>query len=909
MHESRPNPDALLARVQQQEQQDKRGRLKIFFGMAAGVGKTYAMLQAAHEKQANNIKVLIGWVETHKRAETEALLGGLERLPALAVEHRGAILSEFDLDAALAKHPQLILMDELAHTNAPGSRHPKRWQDVEELLQTGIDVYTTVNVQHLESLNDVIAHITGVIVRETVPDRVIEQADEIELIDLAPDDLLQRLQEGKVYLPHQAANAVQHFFRKGNLIALRELALRRTAERVDQQMQHYRQDHAIANPWPTVERFLVCIGPNPLGSRLIRATRRMASLFRAEWIVTYVETPGHTRLSDPERNQIIQNLRLAEQLGAETVTLNGIDVSTTLLHYAQRRNVTKIVLGKPIKARWREVFFGSIVDDIVRASGAIDVHVITGDHETSRPTPIRALYPSSSGASYGRGVAVVLLCTLIVAMINHFYPAISRANLMMAYLLGIIFVSTRYGRGPSILASILSVAAFDFFFVDPFLTFSVSDTQYLLTFAAMLVLALVISTLATRMQQQAQAAQERERHTAALYALSRDLASTRGAHNLLAAAIRHTTETFDAQVSILTPNEQHRLTIQTSDTQASSQPADEDGVARWVYDHGETAGLGTHTLAGADALYLPLNASQKTLGVMRVQPHQERQLLEPEQFHLLEAFVNQTALALERAHLARDAEHAKVQIETERMRSSLLSSVSHDLRTPLATITGATTTLLDESAPLDPITRRDLTQAIAEEAERLNRLVRNLLDMTRLESGTVIVQKEWQLLEEVIGAALTRLDSQLQDRPLDMTIPPDLPLVPMDVVLIEQALVNVLENALKYTPAASPISIIARADGATVTVDIADRGPGLAPGTEMQVFDKFYRTNPQQSQGVGLGLSIAAAIVQAHAGTLQALQRPDGGAMFRFTLPVGGTPPAVESDADNPTNGLLENAP
>ncbi len=897
MSEARPNPDELLARLEQEAAQQARGRLNIFFGMAAGVGKTYAMLEAAREKRADNLDVVIGWIETHKRAETETLAEGLERVPPRAAEYRGATLHEFDLDAALARRPQLILMDELAHTNAPSSRHPKRWQDVEELLQAGIDVYTTVNVQHIESLNDVVAQITGVVVRETVPDRVIEHADEIELIDLSPDDLLQRLREGKVYVPQQAANALQNFFRKGNLIALRELALRRTADRVDAQMQHYMRDHAIAHTWPTAERILVCIGPNPLGARLVRATRRMATALRSSWIVAYVETPAHAQLHEAARDDIIHTLRLAEQLGAETITLTGPSVSTAILHYAQRRNVTKIVVGKPIKPRWRELLFGSVVDDLVRGSGEIDVYVITGEHDDTRTAPIHMLRPTSSSAAYGRAVAVVVASTMLVAAVDRLYPPIADANLVMAYLLGVIFVSTRYGRGPSILASILSVAAFDFFFVQPHLTFAVSDTQYILTFAVMLVVALVVSTLAVQLQGQAEAARERERRTAALYALSRDFASTRGTSNLLDAAVRHLGDTFDAQVAVLLPDKHNQLIVQPVGDIAFVQEPNERGVAQWVYDHREAAGLGTNTLAGADALYMPLTGSRAVLGVIGVCPRQARHLLAPEQFHLLETFVNQTALALERARLADETEQATVQIETERLRNSLLSSVSHDLRTPLATITGATTTLLDHETALNPTTRRDLTQAIGEEAERLNRLVRNLLDMTRLESGAVEIRKEWQPLEEVVGAAVGRLDTQLRARPLEITIPTDLPLVPIDGVLIEQVLINLLENVLKYTPPASPVSIVARPTGDAVMVEVADRGPGLPSGSEERVFDKFFRAAPHHGQGVGLGLAIAAGIVQAHGGLLRAANRPDGGAIFRLTLPLDGTPPHIETEA------------
>lgn len=894
MTELRPDPDLLLARVQAQEAQQAQGKLKVFFGMAAGVGKTYAMLEAAQEQRAAGIDVVVGWVEPHGRVETEALLAGLEAIPLQQIEYRGATLREFDLDAALLRRPHLILMDELAHTNAPGTRHPKRWQDVEELLGAGIDVYTTVNVQHLESLNDVVAQITGVQVRETVPDRILELAAEVELIDLPPDDLLQRLKEGKVYVSQQAANAVQHFFRKGNLIALRELALRHTADRVDAQMQRYMQEHAIPTTWPTAERILVCISPNPLGMRLVRATRRMATALRAGWIVVYVETPAHARLSEADRDRMIHTLRLAEQLGAEAVTLMGHKVSDAVLDYAHQRNVSKIVVGKPIKPRWRELLWGSVVDELVRRSGEIDVYVISGEHDDTRAAlPTHLLQPTSGRAAYGMGALVVAVCTGLAALV---FPYLGPTNLVMVYLLGIVFVATRYGQGPSILASILSVATFDFSFVPPRGTFAVNDTEYLVTFAVMLLVALVISTLTVRIKQQADAAQQRERRTAELYAMSRELASTRGLENLLTVAARHIADTFDSQVAVVMPNETEQLVILGGDDTLFAQSQNELGVARWVYDHKEMAGLGTNTLAGTDALHLPLAASRGVVGVLSVRPKEPRRLLNPEQFHLLETFANQMALAVERAQLAAETEQAKVQIETERLRNSLLSSVSHDLRTPLATITGATTSLLDGEATLTAATRRDLTQAIWEEAERLNRLVRNLLDMTRLESGAVQLHKDWQPIEEVVGTALARLDEQLRNHPLTTHLPADLPLVPVDGILIEQVLVNLVENAIKYTPPGTPLEISAQANDDAVTVEVADRGPGLPPGNEERIFDKFYRAQSPAVPGVGLGLAICAAIMAAHGGRIWATNRPGGGAAFHFTLPLVGTPPRIEPE-------------
>lgn len=893
-HGERPNPDALLARVQAEEARQQRGRLKVFFGAAAGVGKTYAMLEAAHEQQAAGVDVLAGWVDTHGRQETQALLEGLVVLPRRQVNYRGATVPEFDLDAALQRRPQLILVDELAHTNAPGARHPKRWQDVDELLQAGIDVYTTINVQHLESLNDVVAQITNVVVRETVPDSFLEQADEVELIDLPPDELLQRLREGKVYIPQQADRALHSFFRKGNLIALRELALRRTADRVDAQMQEYMRDHAIAHTWPTAERILVCVSPSPLAERLVRAATRMASGLRAEWIVAYVETPAALRLPDFANDRVARTLQLAEQLGAETVTLTGQSVSEAILSYAHSRNVTKIIAGKPTHRRWRDIFFGSVLDDLVRNSGAIDVYVISGEDAEGRTSPAVVLERTSPWSAYARALVVVGVCTFAAWLV---FPYLAEANLIMIYLLGIVFAAMRYGRGPAVLASVLSVVAFDLFFVVPYLSLAVSDTEYVITFAVMLLVALVISTLTVRLRRQALAASERERRTAALYAMSRDLARIPDVADLLSAATKHIAGVFNSRVAVLLPDGAGHPVIQAAAPEEFTLSTDEEAVAQWAYEHSQTAGAGTDTLPGADAIYTPLLAARGTLGVLGVRPGRARQFVAPEQLHLLETFASQTALAVERAQLAEEAERTRIQIETERLRSSLLSSVSHDLRTPLAAIVGAASSLADDDESLDPVTRRELAQTAYEEATRLNRLVSNLLDMTRLESGTVEVHKEWQSLEEVVGAALARLESLLGKRHVSTRLDRNLSLVPLDGVLIEQVFVNLLENAVKYTPLESPIEVGAWSSEDSVTVEVADQGPGIPTEDETRIFDKFYRGRHRRSGlGVGLGLAICQAIVAAHGGRIWVEARAGGGASFRFTLPLEGQPPVIQEE-------------
>ncbi|HVR97161.1 MAG TPA: sensor histidine kinase KdpD [Thermoanaerobaculia bacterium] len=642
--DNRPDPDALLALAKAEEERERRGKLKVFFGATAGVGKTYAMLEAAHELRRRGIDVVAGYVETHGRKETEALLAGLEVLPSLQVEHRGVKLRELDLDAALARRPAVVLVDELAHANAPGLRHAKRWQDVEELLAAGIDVYTTVNVQHLETLNDLVGQITGVVVRETVPDSVLERADQLELVDLPPEELLKRLQEGKVYMPEQAERATQGFFRPGNLIALREMALRKTAERVEAQMQRYRELHGVAETWPVAERLLVAVSSGPEAARLVRAARRLAERLRAEWVVVYVETPSELRLPKEERDRVWQTLRLAERLGAETTVLSGQRPAEEILKYARRRNVSKIVVGKPVHPRWKDVLFGSVRDELERGSGEIDVYVIAGDPEGGWPVPAQRAPAATDLRRYLPAVLVTALATGVCALMS---PRFEETNLVMVLLLGVVWNAFHYGRGPAVLASVLSVAAFDFFFVAPHLTFAVSDTEYLVTFAVMLITALVISTLTVRLRQQAEAAREREQRTAALYAMSRELAAAPDERAVLQAAARHLHDVFLSQVLLLLPGEDGHLGVGASESVTYLFDLREQAVAQWVFDHGRMAGKTTDTLPAAKGLYLPLKTSEGTIGVLGVHPAAPDLLVAPERLHLLEAFANQIALAVE----------------------------------------------------------------------------------------------------------------------------------------------------------------------------------------------------------------------------------------------------------------------
>jgi len=890
----RPDPDELLARIQADEELAKRAKLKIFFGASAGVGKTYAMLVEAHERKRAGVDVVVGWVETHGRVETAALIDGLEIVPRGTLEYRGARLEEFDLDAALARKPALLLLDELAHTNAPGSRHQKRWQDVQELLGAGIDVYTTLNVQHIESLYDVVAEITGVRQRETLPDSIVDRADEIELVDLPPDDLLQRLREGKVYMPEQAGRAVEHFFRKGNLIALRELALRRVAARVDAQMEHYRRTQGIAKSWAVGGRLVVGVGDPSAAPKLIRAARRLAESLKAEWVAVHVERPGEPARGK-ERDQLLDVLDFASELGAETAILSGPRVVDELIAYARSRNASRIVVGKPTRPRWLETLLGSVVSTLVRRSQDVDVLVLSAEHEDAGlQAGTRPPESASRWQPYGQSALTVLVCTALSVIMN---PWFERSNLIMVYLLGVMWVAVSLGRGPAVMASFLSVVAFDFFLVPPRFTFAVSDTQYLLTFGVMLLASILIGTLAARLQAQVQAARVGEHRADALAKLSGELVALQDRDRILAALLRHLEDVFESRGVVLLPDARGKLDVAAGDAALLGPGAHERGVAQWAFDAGQSAGRGTSTLPGSRCLHLPLRGSSRELGVIALEPRDIRSLMAPDSFRLLRAFGNHAALALERSALADQAEHARVQTETERLRSGLLSSVSHDLRTPLAVITGAASTLLEDEDRLDAVAQREMLRSIADEAGRLNRLVANLLAMTRLEAGALEVRRSWHSLEEVVGAALHRLEPMLGSRPVRVSLLPTLPLVAVDDVLLEQVVFNLVENAVKHAAATSPIEIEARLRDHEVELSIADRGPGLAPGSEERVFEKFYRGDAsRRSGGVGLGLAICRGIVEAHGGRLRAANRPDGGAIFSFTLPLDTRAPVIEPE-------------
>ena len=897
---TRPDPDQLLAHVEAEEARARRGRLRIFFGSSAGVGKTYAMLEAAQTMRHSGTDVVVGYVEPHGRIETERLLDGLERLPALGVHYRGIVRQELDLDAALKRRPAILLVDELAHSNLVGGepppRHPKRWQDVEELLRAGINVWTTVNVQHLESLNDLIAQTSGVRQRETLPDRIFDEADEVELIDVPPEDLLARLQAGKIYLADEAATAIERFFRKPNLLALRELALRRVADRVEAAARATfvadRAGRRLAS-----ERVLVAIGPDEQAEQLVRAGKRMSDALDAEWSVVYVETPALMRLSDAERNRRIDLLRLAESLGAETVTLSGPSAAEVLCEYAQTRHATRVLVGAPKRRGWRGWLRPSTSTWLARHARGFDVIILAPAGrgmppivETTRVTAAPALAaPRVRWDRYVWALAITAISTgLAFAMFGRF----ELVNIAMVYLLGVVIAGLRLGRGPSVLTALANVVVFDFAFVPPRFSLAVSDAQYLVTFGVMLTVALVIATLMASVRQQTRVAGARERRTALLYAMSRELAATRSSSSMARVAVRHVAEVFECEAVVLLPDEAGKLRRPSDPPLEQSFRRADLAVAQWVSDHAQRAGLGTDTLPAAPALYVPLG-DQRGAGVLAVLPVNVRRVLLPEQRHLLETFAGQIGLALERARLAEGAESARISAESERLRNTLLASISHDLRTPLAVIAGAGSTLAERGPHLDEATRLTLARSVEAKAREMSGLVSNVLDLMRLESGTLVLRRDWEMVDDLVGAALTSLAGRLAEHPVDVQLSASLPPVHVDATLVVQLFVNLLDNAAKYTPAGTRIHISATAEQQAVRVTVDDEGPGLPPGEPERLFDKFQRgTGEGAIVGVGLGLAICRAIVRAHGGEIEARGRPGGGARFELTLP------AVESEGE-----------
>lgn len=884
--DGRPSPEALLEAAER----EGRGRLKIFLGAAPGVGKTYEMLQTARAKLSDGVDVVVGIVETHGRVETEVLLRGLEIIPRQKVQYRGLVLEEMDLDAVLARRPQLVLVDELAHTNAEGVRHPKRYLDVEEILAAGINVYTTLNIQHVESLNDVVAQITRIRVRETVPDSILDAADDIEVVDLSPADLIQRLQEGKVYVPKTAKRALEHYFAPGNLTALRELALRQTAQRVDDQLLSHMRAHAIRGPWAAGERVLVCLSESPHCAGLVRYAKRVADRLHAPLTAIHVETPRTHRLNEVERDRIADCQRLAERLGGESLSIPGQEVAEELLTYAGANNVTQIIIGKTARSRVFEMLHGSVVHDLLRRSGNISVHVIAGDESTAAEAPapktIRTAQRPKAPNLLAYGIAPLAVAVALgVALLVK--PFLGRENADLIFLTAVIAVAVRAGLLPSVLASILSVAVYNFFFLPPVHSFSLANPAHIAALLFFLVAALLASNLAGRSRDQVNAARLRARTTEALYAFSRKIAGVATLDDLLWAAAFQISSMLKLNVVLLLP-EDGRLEVHAGYPPEDLLDDADIGAASWTWQNNKPSGRGAETLPGARRLFMPIRTSRGPVGVVGLDREPPGALMTPDERRLLDALLDQTAVAIERVRFAEEIDKRQVLAETERLRAALLNSISHDLSTPLASILGAATSLQQYDGLYDARTRLDLVGTIRDEAERLRRFVHNLLDMTRLESGALELNRELVDVGEVVGAALERCSRILDQHQLDINIEPNLPMLELDPVLLEQVLVNLLDNAAKYAPTGSRVEIEARHQEDKVTMTVRDEGPGIPLAEVDRIFEKFRRLQMEDRQraGTGLGLSVCRGFVEALGGTIRAGNRTDrSGAVFTITFP------------------------
>jgi two-component system sensor histidine kinase KdpD len=887
--EHRPSPEALLEAARREER--RVGKLRIFVGAAPGVGKTYEMLQQAQARKKDGYDVVVGIVETHGRRETEALLAGLEVVPRRRVQYKNQWLDEMDLDAIIARHPQIVLVDELAHTNADGSRHPKRYLDVEELMNNGIDVYTTVNIQHIESLNDVVAQITHVRVRETVPDAVFDRADAVELVDLTPDDLIQRLKEGKVYFPKQAERALEHFFSPANLTALRELALRRTAERVDDQLLNEMQAHAIQGPWAAGERILACISDDSRAAGLVRYAKRLADRLHGPWIALYVEGRRSAQLSEEERDRVADTLRLAEALGGEAITLPGSDrIADDVISYSQANNVTQIVIGKSARTRWFEIIHGSVVHDLVRRSGNISVHVIAGETIAGEPIPKKSVRAAERDASFNPRPYLAALAAIAVAvalgeLINAW---ISVANIDLVFLTAIVAVAVRFGLLPSLLASVASALAYNFFFLPPIYTFTIADPSNLTAFGFFTLVAIIVSNVAARGRTQAMAALERARSTESLYAFSRKLAGAGTLDDVLWATAYQAALMLKVRVVLLLP-EHGTIAVKAGYPPEDILDDADLAAAKWAWENDRAAGRGSDTLPGAKRLFLPMHTGRGAVGVMGIDSDKPGPLLTPDQRRLVDALRDQGALAIERVKLVEEMDRVERAAETERLRSALLTSISHDLKTPLAAVLGAAGTLRDLNDKLGAAEKADLLATIIDESERLNRFIANLLDMTKLESGAVAPNVALHDVGEIVGSALRRASRILSRHHVELELAPDLPMLELDAVLFEQALFNLLDNAAKYAPAETTIRIQSWRNADAVCLRVLDEGSGI-PSTDLDhIFDKFYRAQKtdQVRAGTGLGLAISRGFVEAMHGTIVAANRPDrAGAMFTISLPI-----------------------
>jgi two-component system sensor histidine kinase KdpD len=887
-HISRPDPDKLLEKIQQDQKSSLgRGILKIFFGACAGVGKTYAMLNEAQQRFRDGVDVVIGLVETHGREDTVKMVGDLPQLDRKVTQHRGVEIKEFDLDAALVRKPKLLILDELAHTNAPGSRHPKRWMDVDELLARGIDVYTTLNVQHLESINDLVARTSGIQVKETVPDTVFDNANHVSLVDIPTDELLNRLKSGKVYIAEQARkNAADNFFEKRNLIALRELALRRTAERVDAQMGF---ETTGGNRRETMlsEKIMVCVGHDSLSTRILRHAKRLATRMKVQWFAVYIETGRHYKLGKKNQETVERNMQLAERMGATAVFLKGDNAIEEILSFAKDRGVSRIIVGLRHRGWLRDFLVGTLAEKLIRKSNNVEINVIT---ESTGKRNIGLLFPSLSTKPSGF-IFAPLAIAIPTLILLPFREKIESINLIMVYLISVMLVASRFGTWPSIFASIIGVLSFNFFFVEPYYTFTVHNISYHFTFVVMFIASILIGSIASRLRLQAMFHKQKEMEIRHLFSLAKVLSSTRGHENMSLAAAKYVGDILNAVVMVWFPDENNELKMVSSvDIEVDIR---EKSAAQWSFENGHQAGSGTDTLSATKGQYFPLMEEELIVGVMGVIPLKDSEL-QPEQITMLEAFSTIIAISLHRATKSLQAEQSRIEVEAEKLRNTLLQSVSHDLRTPLVSISGLSSELLSEDGVL-PQKAKDMVKTIYDQSSRLSKMVKNVLDITSLESGKIKLNKQPYFLEEIVGSAILRLKNILPEDAVEANIRTK-KLIEVDGLLIEQVFTNLLENSVKYSrnPATLKVDISIEDKKQYLQIYVSDNGPGIIKGQEGKIFEKFHKGT---QEGTGLGLSICKSIVEAHGGQIWVKNREAGGAMFIFTLPKGNIEtPVVEEE-------------
>ena len=875
--QTRPDPDTLLNLLKKEEEKEKKGKLKIFFGMCAGVGKTYDMLKDGHAAKSKGIDVIIGYVETHKRPETEALLSGLSILPRKSIQYRGATLEEMDLDAIIARRPELVLVDELAHTNAPESRHTKRYQDVLELLDNGIDVFTTLNVQHLESRADTVAQITGSVIHETVPDSIFASADEVEVIDISPEELLKRLEEGKVYTPERSKRAIENFFREGNLTALREMSLRLTAERVDRQLREYMEKQRISGPWKSGQRLAVGVSASPRSVSLIRWARRVSYTMDASWVAIHVEQP--TALSEHDREELSKNIKLARELGAEVITTSDDDIAAALVRVAKSQNATQILIGKPERGFFSDS--SKMLERLLEMSEGLDIYIVGQEQEAPKEKR-RRFFPEIQSVlpQYFIASAIVLAVALICFPLTKF---VGYKTISFIILLTVSLLPLRLGPGPVLVAGGLGALLWDFLFIPPIFTFSVGHVEDVLMLLMYFIVAIVTGVLSARVRARERAVRQREERTSALFTLTRDLSSAHSQEEVIQAAVANIKKFFNADVVVVLGDADGEIAASPHSASSMKPDTKEYGVAAWSYWNEKRAGKFTDTLPSAEATYFPMSGPRYPLGVIGVRLDQK---LSSDQENLLENFIAQISSAIERELLSEISTKSIIVAESERLYKTLFNSVSHELRTPVSTIMGASENILRDLANGSPHTNEEYAREIHVAGERLNRLVANLLDMTRLESGMIQPKLDWHDVHDVINSALKGLDKELAGHIVTVSVQDDMPLVKFDYGLIEQAITNLVHNATVHSPEGTEIRVVATHTESECIIVVSDNGPGLSNEELQKVFEKFYRAPTAKTGGTGLGLPIAKGFVEAHRGAITAKNRPSGGAEFTVKIPI-----------------------